>query len=128
LKWTPDSITKADQPALANSGSKDLGEIMLTGEIVDTKCFLGVMNPGEGKVHRECAALCLAGGIPPALFTRDLDGSARILLLTDPTGSPLPRSAYLQGVGQPLHIRGYALESNGLLYLRTSAANISSLP
>jgi hypothetical protein len=27
----------------------------LTGEIVDSKCYLGVMNPGQGKVHRDCA-------------------------------------------------------------------------
>jgi hypothetical protein len=33
----------------------DLGEVQLTGEIVDSKCYFGVMNPGNGKVHRDCA-------------------------------------------------------------------------
>lgn len=107
---------------------KDLGERQLSGEIVDTKCFLGVMNPGEGKVHRECAALCLAGGIPPALYTGDFDGAPRFLLLTDAAGAPLGQSAYLQRVGQPVHIRGHVFESNNLLYLRTSAAEITALP
>jgi hypothetical protein len=38
------------------------------GELVDTKCWLGVMRPATGKVHRACAARCLAGGVPPGLW------------------------------------------------------------
>ncbi len=37
----------------------------LNGEIVDPKCYFGVMKPGEGKAHRSCAIRCIAGGIPP---------------------------------------------------------------
>ena len=36
-----------------------LGPVELTGEIADSKCWLGVMNPGEGTVHRDCARRCL---------------------------------------------------------------------
>jgi len=28
--------------------SADLGEVRLTGEVVDSKCYFGVMNPGSG--------------------------------------------------------------------------------
>jgi hypothetical protein len=41
--------------------------VSLRGEIVEAKCFLGVMNPGRGRVHRACTRLCLAGGIPAML-------------------------------------------------------------
>jgi len=37
----------------------------LSGEVVDGKCWLGVMNPGEGLLHSACARLCLLGDIPP---------------------------------------------------------------
>jgi hypothetical protein len=37
-----------------------LGSVRLRGEIVDSKCYLGVMNPGNGKVHRDCAVRCSA--------------------------------------------------------------------
>ena len=47
----------------------NLGTQTLKGEIIDSKCYLGVMNPGESKPHRECAVNCLRGGIP-ALFCR----------------------------------------------------------
>jgi len=128
IEVIPGSITGRAPSTGTDPQAKDLGESTLTGEIVDTKCFLGVMNPGEGKVHRECAALCLSGGIPPALFTRDLDGTPRILLITDHSGAPLPQSVYLQRVGQPVRIFGHAFESNGLLYLRASEENITALP
>jgi len=45
------------------------GLVALTGEVVDSKCFLGAMKPGTGSTHRACAALCLAGGIPAGLVT-----------------------------------------------------------
>jgi hypothetical protein len=59
-----------------------LGLMELTGEIVDSKCFLGVMVPGAGKTHKDCASLCLRGGIPPALHVQDRDGRSALLLLT----------------------------------------------
>jgi len=113
----------------ANPGDwMDLGESTLSGEIVDTKCFLGVMNPGEGKVHRDCAARCLSGGIPPALVSLDADGIHRIVLLTGEDGKPLPKQAYLARVGQPVSVRGRVWESRGLYYLRASGAQITALP
>src|SRR5437773_10953915 len=48
-------------------GQSDKAAVELTGEIVDSKCFLGVMVPGSGKTHKECASLCLRGGIPPEI-------------------------------------------------------------
>jgi hypothetical protein len=42
-----------------------LKDTVLSGEIIDPKCYFGVMKPGKGKVHRECAIRCISGGIPP---------------------------------------------------------------
>jgi hypothetical protein len=49
-----------------------LGPITVRGELVDSKCYLGVMNPGHGKVHRDCAARCIGGGIPLALVPENV--------------------------------------------------------
>ena len=102
--------------------------LALVGEIVDSKCFLGVMNPGEGKVHRDCAARCLSGGIPPAMLTSDLDGARRLVLLVGENGQSLPKTDYLQRVGQPVSVHGQIIESAGLFYIRTNAASIAPLP
>jgi hypothetical protein len=68
-----------------------LGVVTLHGEIVDSKCFLGVMNPAEGTVHRDCARRCLSGGIPPMLVVRDGAGREELVVLVSAAGQPLGR-------------------------------------
>lgn len=63
-------------------------ETTFSGEILDPKCYLGVMRPGEGKAHRSCAIRCLSGGLP-ALFRSD---NAEHLFLLDANGQPLPNT------------------------------------
>ena len=43
----------------AELGFESLGGVVFRGEIADSKCFLGVMKPGAGAVHKACAELCL---------------------------------------------------------------------
>ncbi len=47
------------------------GGITLSGEIIDPKCFFGVMNPATKAVHRSCARRCISGGIVPVLAIRE---------------------------------------------------------
>lgn len=70
--------SRAPPPAVA---APTWRERALTGEIVDSKCFLGVMNPGERTVHRDCATRCLSGGVPAMLAYRDDTGPHLALLL-----------------------------------------------
>ena len=46
-----------------------------------TRMFPRRDGPGSGKTHKECASLCLRGGIPPALYVRDRAGRSSLLLL-----------------------------------------------
>lgn len=82
-----------------------LGPWTLRGEIVDSKCFLGAMKPGEGKPHKECATLCIAGGVPPLLMTRDAAGRHALYLIVDPSGSA-PGAALLLLVADPVEVTG----------------------
>jgi hypothetical protein len=60
---------------------RSTNEVILRGELVDTKCQFGVMRPGSGKVHRACAARCLSGGVPPGILIRAPDGTGRVVVL-----------------------------------------------
>src|SRR5262249_5121008 len=60
----PGSIHETGTQSAGQTITRSFGTIKLTGEIVDSKCYLGVMNPGSGKIHRDCASRCLSGGIP----------------------------------------------------------------
>jgi hypothetical protein len=96
----------------------DKGPVELRGEIVDSKCFLGVMVPGSGKTHKECASLCLRGGIPPALYVQDRAGHSSLLLLTGPTGEPIGAPA-LEAAGEAISLTGSVRHQGGWLVLRT---------
>ena len=108
--------------------SQELGNFELSGEIVDSKCYLGVMNPGSGKVHRDCAVRCISGGIPPVFATNDFNGSPAILLLTDLHQKPLPKETFLRLVAQPVRIYGSVVKTGETLYLKTGPSAISPLP
>ena len=64
---------------------KDLGTRKIRGEIIYPKCYFGVMKPGEGKPHRDCAIRCILGGISPMLAVKNEKGEANyyLLALTD---------------------------------------------
>lgn len=80
----------AKNPANANdTRALALGRVRLVGELVDTKCYFGVMRPATGKVHRACAVRCLEGGVPPGLLLRLPDGSSQVVLLAGLEGKPL---------------------------------------
>lgn len=95
----PETFTIVDQGA-APSPDEDvssLGKGKFTGELVDTKCWSGVMRPATGKVHRACAIRCLSGGVPPGLLVRDGSGDGVVLMLAGPQGEALNYDIQLAG-------------------------------
>jgi len=98
-----------------------LGRQTLIGEIVDSKCFLGVMNPGQLTPHRACAIRCISGGCPPALLVRQKEGPANYLLLVSAEGKPVNKQV-LDMVAEPLEITGEIERQGDLLILRADPA------
>jgi hypothetical protein len=68
-----------------------LGKTQLNGEILDPKCYLGVMRPGEGKPHRSCAIRCIAGGIPPFFKSSTKEDYHQYFFVLDKNGRPINR-------------------------------------
>jgi hypothetical protein len=116
-----DGLKAAAEPAgLAGfrpAAEKVLGRARLTGEILDSKCYLGAMRPGQGKVHMACANLCLMGGIPP-LFAVYREGAAPLLLLlADPMGRPVD-AGVLDSVSLLVTLEGEVRRRGDLLIFR----------
>lgn len=105
---------------------EELGEVALVGEIVDSKCYLGVMKPGNLKPHRGCAARCLSGGVPPALVMRDERGHATYVVLSSTDGEPLGERV-LDLVAEPVRAAGRLVRADGLLVLHTDPGAIERL-
>ena len=122
LEVLPESLREtAPLPIQGANQPIDLGPVRLRGEIVDTKCYLGVMNPGNGKVHRDCAARCISGGAPPAFIAADASGESRLLLLVGSDGRALNREI-LSFVAEPLEIQGQLVRSGSHLVLKAEPA------
>lgn len=102
------------------------GRITLRGEIIDSKCFLGAMKPGHGKTHKECATLCVKGGIPPMLVTRDAAGQRVYYLLTNRDGGPLD-DALWPLIADPVEVTGEWVEWEGMRVLRVGAGDVTRL-
>ena len=121
------SISATGETAQTPGVPKSLGTFDLSGEIVDGKCYLGVMNPGSGKVHRDCAALCLSGGIPTLFATNDFRGAPAVLQLTNSNRKPLPKAAFLGRVGQPVRLKGAVVENSDSLIFEIDPSAIIAL-
>jgi nitrite reductase/ring-hydroxylating ferredoxin subunit/DMSO/TMAO reductase YedYZ heme-binding membrane subunit len=121
-----DSILSSDVPTLPAPPQQALGTFTLRGEIVDSKCWTGVMNPGEGKTHLACAVRCVSGGLTPLLVLRDSTGRESQLILSDVSGAPLSR-ALLPVIGRPVSVRGTVVREGTLLFLRASPETIRVL-
>jgi hypothetical protein len=102
-----------------------LGRFTLRGEIVDSKCYFGVMNPAEGPVHRACAELCLRGGVPAVFVARDRAGAVAHLLIADRGGNPL-NAKLLSYAGEQVELSGNVSRLGRWLVLHPDLASLRS--
>jgi hypothetical protein len=119
IEARPESIKAISPQAIPASASNvvHLGRQTLVGEIVDSKCYLGVMNPGRLAPHRGCAVRCISGGIPPILLVRQKTGPPLHFLLVSSDGRPVNKQV-LDMVAEPVQITGDVLRQGELSILR----------
>ena len=83
--------------------------VVMVGEIVDTGCYLG--HEAKGEKHKECAATCVAAGMPIGLLT---DKNALYLLI--------PPHETKEMVGDKVEISGMPLVRGGLRAIEVASA------
>lgn len=103
-----------------------LGEHRLKGEIVDSKCFLGLMKPGAGKVHKGCATLCLLGGVPPFFVSFKPSGGFSFYLLADQEGKAIT-GKILRYIADPVEVTGEVERLGNLLVFKIDPKTIARL-
>lgn len=96
---------------------KSLGEFTVEGEIVDPKCYSGVMKPGRTKTHRGCAIRCISGGIPPTLVSHNAQGDTIYFVLSDLEDQAV-NDQVLNVVGDPLRITGEVVQFGDTFVLK----------
>lgn len=107
-----------------------LGDKIVKGEIVDPKCFFGVMKPGQGKPHKDCAIRCILGGITPVLKVNNEQGQANYYLVVGVNGEKM-NERVKDFVAEPvaLHANVVKLDDWIILYVKdnNSIERISGL-
>ncbi len=101
----------------------DMGKRIIKGEIVDPKCFFGVMKPGEGKAHKDCAVRCILGGIPPVLKVTDDAGRQNYYLLVGENGEKM-NEAVKDYVAEPVSVAARVIKRDDWIILYVIAKGI----
>jgi len=125
-------IDKNDDPLINVSGPdainsspaiKELGTFQLTGEVLDPKCYFGVMKPGHGKPHRDCAVRCIAGGMSPVFYVRNGKGEANYYLILDTDGKKM-NNELKDNVAEPVSLEARAVQYDDWVVLYVNKATI----
>ena len=89
------------------------------GEIVDSKCALGAMTPGDRKTHRICAIKCIKNGIPPLLKVKFKDHYRYYLLVSE--GKTSANEQVLPYVGDQVEISGSVIKDANMVMIEISS-------
>lgn len=114
------NVTTAN--AAMEPDSKELGTVHLTGEILDPKCYFGVMKPGSGKPHRDCAVRCIAGGMSPVFYVRNDKGDANYYLILDKIGKKM-NDELKDYIADPVSIEARAVQYDDWVILYVDGKN-----
>ena len=117
VEFEPDSIVVFPSSERPSGTPEWISEVTLVGEIVDSKCYLGAMNPGHTKVHRDCAVRCISGGVPPMFVATDSEGKTSMYWLVKETGRPIGTEV-LDKVAETIEITGETRKEGDQLFLR----------
>jgi hypothetical protein len=103
------SAAKASQPAKAKQAT-------VTGEIVDTGCYLG--HAERGPRHKQCAQLCIQKGMPMGLLTDAGD----LYLLTPPHSNTAEYKKLKDWAALEVEVTGTVMERNGMKSIEVASA------
>lgn len=105
--------------ALPGSPASAAQRVSITGEIIDTWCYLsGVMGGPDavvGSAHHTCAIWCAAGGIPVGVLTDD--GTVYMVLKLPDEDSATGGDSFLRIQSDRITADGTAYQRDGVNYL-----------
>jgi type 1 fimbria pilin len=99
----------------APASAAKMGRVTLTGEIIDSWCYLTQIMYGEGTAHHQCALWCAAGGIPVGLLADD--GKVYVILKLGADTTSVANPAVMRIQTQRITVNGDVYTRAGINYL-----------
>ena len=98
-------------PAQAAAGQR----VKVTGEVIDSWCYLTEIMYPEGTAHHQCALWCAAGGIPVGILADDGTVYTVLKLGDDSTSNANPKVLEIQS--HRVTVEGDLYARDGINYL-----------
>ena len=116
-----DDAAKKPEAAAAAATPKDAAK-GVTGEVVDTGCYLG--HAARGAKHVSCATKCIQGGMPMGLLTAD----GTLYLLTMNHDNADPYNKLKEMAGKTVTVTGEVMERSGMKGLDVASVKPAAEP
>jgi len=89
--------------------------VEVTGEVIDSWCYLTEIMYPEGTAHHQCAIWCAAGGIPVGILADD--GTVYIVLKLEDDAASVANPAVMEIQSHRVRIEGELYPRDGINYL-----------
>ena len=104
-------LASLSAPAAAATAER----VQVTGEVIDTWCYISEIMIGEGSAHHQCAVWCAAGGVPVGVLGDD--GQVYMVLKVGDDTTNVANPAILQVQSRRVTVDGNLHERDGINYL-----------
>ncbi len=92
--------------------------VKVTGEVIDSWCYITEIMFPEGSAHHQCAVWCAAGGIPVGILGDD--GTVYMVLKTGDDATSVANPAVLEIQSHRVKVDGALYKRDGINYLVVS--------
>ena len=89
--------------------------VQVTGEVIDTWCYISEIMFAEGSAHHQCALWCAAGGIPVGVLADD--GQVYMILKLGDDANSVANPAILEIQSHRVSVDGNLYQRDGINYL-----------
>ncbi len=89
--------------------------VAVTGEVIDSWCYITEIMYAEGTAHHQCALWCAAGGIPVGILGDD--AQVYIVLKMDDDATSVANPSIMRIQSNRVSVEGDLFERDGMKYL-----------
>ncbi len=101
--------------SLSQATAATAKRVHVTGEVIDTWCYVTEIMYALGTAHHQCAVWCAAGGIPVSILSED--GTVYVVLRLEDDDSSVANPAVLKIQTHDVTVDGDLYERDGVNYL-----------
>ena len=101
--------------SLATAQAATPERVQVTGEIIDTWCYVTEIMFSEGTAHHQCAVWCAVGGVPVSVLGED--GEVYVVLKVEDDSANVGNPRIIEIQTHKVTVDGDLYERDGVKYL-----------